>query len=93
MELKLLENGLTALDFGGFCKDPVYKIDENGYTTEEIIDYTYGMRYGEFHGLHIMKNHQQDARLVALEEKNQQLENTISELKTQIELLKLAIGG
>ena len=28
-----------------------------------------------------------------LSQKNQQLENTISELKTQIELLKLAIGG
>ena len=93
VELKLLENGLTALDFGGFCKDPVYKIDENGHTTEEIVDYMYGMRYSEFHGLHMMKNHQQDARLAELEAKNKELENTISNLKTQMELLKLAVGG
>lgn len=93
VEEKLIKNELTALDFGGFCKDPVYKKDENGENTDEIIDYIYGLRYGEFHGLHMMKNHQQDARLAELEEKNQELENTVSNLKAQIELLKLAIGG
>lgn len=55
--------------------------------------YKYYLNYNELHGLHTLKNHQQDNRLTALEEKNQELENTISNLKTQIELLKLAMGG
>ena len=93
VEEKLIENGLTRLDFGGFCADPVFKKDEFNNNTEEVIDEAYSLRYGEFHGLHILKNQQQDIRIKDLEEKNQQLENTIAELKTQLELIKLAIGG
>lgn len=80
VEEKILENGLTRLDFGGLCVDPVY--DDNG----NQIDESYSLRYGEFHGLHILKNHQQDERIT-------NLENQIANLKTQLELLKLSIGG
>ena len=87
VEEELLKVNLTDLDFGGLCKDPEYN------EAKELIDYNYSLRYGEFHGLHILKNQQQDARLTELENKNKELENTISTLKTQVELLKLAIGG
>lgn len=80
VEEKMLENGLTRLDFGGLCVDPVY--DDAG----NQIDESYSLRYGEFHGLHILKNHQQDERIT-------ELENQIANLKTQLELLKLSIGG
>ena len=93
VEEKMYENKLTRMDFGGLCVDPVYETDENGDKTDKIIDEQYSLRYGEFHGLHILKNQQQDIRIKDLEEKNQQLENTIAELKTQLELIKLAIGG
>ena len=93
VEEKMLENNLTRLDFAGLCIDPVYQQDEEGEDTDIQIDEQYGLRYGEFHGLHMLKNHQQDARLTELENKNKELENTISTLKTQVELLKLAIGG
>ena len=92
VEEKMLENNLTRLDFAGLCIDPVYQKDEEGENTDIQIDEHYGLRYGEFHGLHMLKNHQQDARITELESKNRQLENTILELKTQIELIKLAIG-
>lgn len=78
----MYENKLTRMDFGGLCVDPVYETDENGDKTDKIIDEQYSLRYGEFHGLHILKNQQQDIRIKDLEEKNQQLENTIAELKT-----------
>ena len=81
------EVNLTTLDFGALCKD------EDGFNEDKTIKYRYSLRYGEFHGLHILKNHQQDTRLTELENKNKELENTISTLKTQVELLKLAIGG
>ena len=55
--------------------------------------YKYYLNYNELHGLHTLKNHQQDARLAELEAKNKELENTISNLKTQMELLRLAVGG
>lgn len=67
-------------------------------TSDEIKNiltdgYRYYFNYNELHGLHTLKNHEQDARLTELETKNRELENIISNLKTQIELLKLAVGG
>lgn len=42
VENALIENGLTSMDFAGFIKTPIQ--DDAG----EIIDYHYGLRYGEF---------------------------------------------
>ena len=39
------------------------------------------LRYGEFHGLHVLKNQEQDKRILELEQKVQQLENKILELR------------
>ena len=85
--------GLTSEECALVWADP---LEED--TPQELKDvctdgYKYYLNYNEFHGLHMLKNHQQDDRLAALEEKNKELENTISELKIQIELFKLAIGG
>ena len=88
----MIANNLTNLDFGGLCIDSVDP-DIEVYKKVLLDGKKYSLRFGEFHGLHILKNHQQDARLTELENKNKELENTIATLKTQIELLKLAVGG
>ena len=86
------EVGLTSEECALVIADP---LDDD--SPQELKDlctdgYKYYLNYNEFHGLHMLKNHQQDARITELESKNKQLENTISELRTQIELIKLAIG-
>lgn len=90
---KIEEVGLTNQDCALIQSSP---IEEDA--PQELKDictdgYKHYLNYNELHGLHTLKNHQQDDRLAALEAKNKELENTISELKTQIELFKLAIGG
>ena len=73
VEEELLKVSLTSMDFGGICidntSDPFF---EDGKM--------YGLRYGEFHGLHVLKNQEQDRRILELEQKVQQLENKILEL-------------
>ena len=40
----------------------------------------YYLNYNEFHGLHVLKNQEQDKRILELEQKVQYLENKILEL-------------
>lgn len=42
----------------------------------------YGLNYNELHGLHTLKNQQQDARISELEDKVSNLENELAEIKT-----------
>ena len=73
VEEELLKVSLTSMDFGGICidntSDPFFKDGK-----------MYGLRYGEFHGLHVLKNQEQDRRILELEQKVQYLENKILEL-------------
>ncbi len=52
VEEALEKNGLSALDFAGFCKDPKTKIiiDDDGTEREVVIEgeYVYSLRYEEF---------------------------------------------
>lgn len=91
IENKIYENGLTNENCSLIQK--LQLEDDSAYRSICTDGYKYYVNYNELHGLHTLKNHQQDARLAELEAKNKELENTISELKTQIELFKLAIGG
>lgn len=99
IEEAMEELNMSSLDFAGFCKDVKMKDTEDG--SKEVIDYDengniqyiYSLRYGEFIAINTHMIQKNINKINQLTVQNQQLENTISELKTQIELLKLAIGG
>ena len=63
MEQSLAENGLTPMDFSGWCKMPIR--NEN----REITGYTYGIRYGTLIPLNTMMIQELVKRLDALETK------------------------
>lgn len=91
VEILIDQNGLTSEDCALVQIENLE--EDSGYRPVCQDGKKYYLNYNELHGLHTLKNHQQDARLAELENKNKDLENTIATLKTQIELLKLAIGG
>ena len=93
VEELLNSKNLKATEMSLLCIDSINLDETPGYKNVITDGKVYSLRYSEFHGLHILKNQQQDARLTELENKNKELENTIATLKTQIELLKLAMGG
>lgn len=74
IELELSKVSLTPMDFAGLGIDP---------TNDPFFEdgKQYSLRYGEFHGLHVLKNQEQDKRILELEQKVQQLENKILELR------------
>ena len=63
MEQSLAENGLSPMDFSGWCKMPIR--NEN----HEITGYTYGIRYGTLIPLNTMMIQELVKRLDALETK------------------------
>ena len=63
VEQSLSENGLTPMDFSGWCKMPIR--NEN----HEITGYTYGIRYGTLIPLNTMMIQELVKRLDALETK------------------------
>lgn len=63
MERSLVDNGLTAMDFSGWCQMPVR--DEEGH----ITGYTYGIRYDSLIPLNTMMIQELDRRVTALEGK------------------------
>ena len=73
VELELSKVSLTSMDFAGLGIDP---------TNDPFFEdgKQYSLRYGEFHGLHVLKNQEQDKRILELEQKVQYLENKILEL-------------
>lgn len=68
-------NGLTSEDFAAVqikqLKDPIPGFSDNT---------KYYLNYNELHGLHVLKNQEQDKRILELEQKVQYLENKILEL-------------
>ena len=63
MERSLVDNGLTAMDFSGWCQMPVR--DEEGH----ITGYTYGIRYDSLIPLNTMMIQELERRVTALEGK------------------------
>lgn len=63
MERSLVDNGLTAMDFSGWCQMPVR--DEEG----RIAGYTYGIRYDSLIPLNTMMIQELERRVTALEGK------------------------
>lgn len=63
MERSLVDNGLTAMDFSGWCQMPIR--DEEGHITR----YTYGIRYDSLIPLNTMMIQELDRRVTALEGK------------------------
>ena len=70
VEDALLQVGLTESDCAFLEK---IKTDND--------DYNYYLNYNEFHGLHVLKNQEQDSRIQELEDKVQELEKQILELR------------
>lgn len=92
VEQSLENNGLTALDFAGFCKDESFeeerangrirlirKLDENG---EQIYDYA--LRYEEFIALNTYMIQRQQKIIETQQEQIDILQNQIDELKVLI---------
>lgn len=63
MERSLVDNGLTAMDFSGWCQMPIR--DEEG----RITGYTYGIRYDSLIPLNTMMIQELERRVTALEGK------------------------
>lgn len=63
MERSLVDNGLTAMDFSGWCQMPAR--DEEGH----ITGYTYGIRYDSLIPLNTMMIQELERRVTALEGK------------------------
>lgn len=63
MEQSLAENGLSPMDFSGWCKMPIRN------EKREITGYTYGIRYGTLIPLNTMMIQELVKRLDALETK------------------------
>nr|DAM77265.1 MAG TPA: endosialidase chaperone [Bacteriophage sp.] len=61
MERSLVDNGLTAMDFSGWCQMPIR--DEEG----GITGYTYGIRYDSLIPLNTMMIQELERRVTALE--------------------------
>lgn len=61
MERSLVDNGLTAMDFSGWCQMPIR--DEEGH----ITGYTYGIRYDSLIPLNMMMIQELERRVTALE--------------------------
>lgn len=61
MERSLVDNGLTAMDFSGWCQMPIR--DEEGH----ITGYTYGIRYDSLIPLNTMMIQELERRVTALE--------------------------
>lgn len=61
MERSLVDNGLTAMDFSGWCQMPIR--DEEG----RIAGYTYGIRYDSLIPLNTMMIQELERRVTALE--------------------------
>ena len=77
VEGALEENGMTAMDFGGFCKD----------LNEETGEYDYSLRYSEFVPLNTAAIKRAEAKIEAQESKIAQLESEVSELKDLVRQL------
>lgn len=73
VENALIESGLTSIDFAGFIKTPIE--DDDG----SIIDYRYGLRYGEFIALNTHMIQKLYTRIDELENKIQELEKSTTE--------------
>ena len=73
---KIIEDvGLTSEDFAAV---QIVNLDEPIPGCEDGKKYY--LNYNEFHGLHVLKNQEQDKRILELEQKVQYLENKILEL-------------
>lgn len=72
VESSLLENNLSSFEFAGFIKTPLYDADNN------LCDYRYGLRYGEFTALNTYM-------IQKLYKRIDELENKIIELKGKYE--------
>lgn len=74
---KIIENiGLTSEDFAAV---QIVNLDEPIQGCEDGKKYY--LNYNEFHGLHVLKNQEQDSRIQELENKVQELEQQILELR------------
>lgn len=72
IEENMNDKGLDSKDFAGFIKSPVYAAElENGEadTNSDIVDYRYGLRYGEFVALNTHMIQKLMARVEELENK------------------------
>ena len=75
VEQEIINVGLTNEDFAAVqieqLKNPIPGCEDSK---------KYYLNYNEFHGLHVLKNQEQDKRILELEQKVQYLENKILEL-------------
>lgn len=65
----ILSADLSTQDFAGYSKVPIYETDKNGNSTDNIIDYTYALRYDEFIALNIRQIQLLKERVKELEDK------------------------
>lgn len=81
IEQALEECGLTALDFGGFCKDILTRYDEETEEYVPVLDehgnlqYIYSLRYDEFIALNTAAIKRLMARIERLEERYEQADD------------------
>lgn len=81
IEKALEECGLTALDFGGFCKDILTRYDEETEEYVPVLDehgnlqYIYSLRYDEFIALNTAAIKRLMARIERLEERYEQADD------------------
>lgn len=86
--------GLSALDFGGFCKDVRKKENEETKEFVEVLDengepiYDYSLRYSEFIALNTHMIQKQQKEIESLKEENNKLKEDFNTLKEEIEILK-----
>ena len=78
VEQQIFNQGLTNEDFA-IVK--IYQAEEKEIIPGCEDGKKYQLDYNELHGLHVLKNQEQDKRILELEQKVQQLENKILELR------------
>lgn len=63
------KRGIDTKEFAAYCEFPVYAEDEYGNLTDEIVDYSCGLRYEEFISLNIRQIQLLKERTLELEKK------------------------
>lgn len=74
VESLIYDEGLTNEDFAAV---QIVELNDDSNKLEK----KYYLNYNEFHGLHVLKNQEQDKRILELEQKVQELEQKILELR------------
>jgi len=91
VEEEMAELGMTAKDFGGFCKDQKtvpYMREENGVSIKDDMpvegEYRYGLRYEEFMAPAIKTIQLQQEELTELKTELAELKNELAQIKAML---------